>query len=252
MSQNEINTALLSRIQELGTERQRWEKTELLASNNRLYGILTGCAAIVLDYKGDEAAVYKIARQLKLKVNAKTDLFLIIVKLVFGDDDRRRVSCYATVLRKADAADVAAEDLADWITENGGIEAIRLDGKKRESVKASDRTSAQTATTESAPAPLSAEAKELIKAKRTPLLTIPADHLKEKKLENGRFVLMVGVVNDDKSLGVLSLTDEDRLLDAALQQLAADLGLTSNTELREMAVPAKHELNQALEKALQA
>jgi hypothetical protein len=49
-----------------------------------------------------------------------------IVKSVFGEVDRRRVSTYSLVLREAQRQGVLPSKLADWIEERGGIQEVRL------------------------------------------------------------------------------------------------------------------------------
>ena len=49
-----------------------------------------------------------------------------IVKSVFGEVDRRRVSTYSLVLREAQRQGVLPSKLAEWIEEFGGIQEIRL------------------------------------------------------------------------------------------------------------------------------
>jgi hypothetical protein len=49
-----------------------------------------------------------------------------VVKAVFGDVDRRRLSTYSLVLREAIKQQVLAVNLAEWIEQNGGVQEIRL------------------------------------------------------------------------------------------------------------------------------
>jgi hypothetical protein len=51
-----------------------------------------------------------------------------VVKCVFGVD-RRRVSAYSIALREALRQGVAADELIEFIEENGGVEQIRLGGE---------------------------------------------------------------------------------------------------------------------------
>jgi hypothetical protein len=109
--------------------RIRWEKTELAKSNAKLYEILGGCFTILQRVLADPRGVDDIENYLtkrKLKFQKSLPIENKLIKLVFGDSDRRRVSAYAIVMRKAleDAANAAA-DFAQWVRDKGGLEAIR-------------------------------------------------------------------------------------------------------------------------------
>jgi len=49
-----------------------------------------------------------------------------VVKAVFGNVDRRRISTYSLVLRRAKAEGIAPANLSAWIEELGGIQEIKL------------------------------------------------------------------------------------------------------------------------------
>ena len=56
----------------------------------------------------------------------ESPLLTRIVKAVFGNVDRRRISTYSLVLRSAQKEGIAAEKLSEWIEKNGGIQEIKL------------------------------------------------------------------------------------------------------------------------------
>jgi len=132
----------IDELKSLETARISWENTELAASNNRLYSILQMAYQFYLVMKRDAS---EGARKDKL---AAMDAFIAergytftpsthdmtrVVKCVFGVD-RRRVSAYSIALREALRQDVAAEDLIEFLEQNGGVEQIRMGGTKPLSV----------------------------------------------------------------------------------------------------------------------
>ncbi len=135
-------------LERLAQQSEEWAGKELAASHRRLYAILTECYRYYLRLKTDaDGQVRKDLKKaletfIKVKnctVKATAHDMNRIVKAVFGAD-RRRVSAYGIALRSALEAGgrdhsgksmpIAAENLADWLTERGGVEEVRLGGKK--------------------------------------------------------------------------------------------------------------------------
>jgi hypothetical protein len=115
-----------------------WERTELAASNKRLYSILGDAYSFYLAMKQDDSKVVRMARTDEMEKFIKTRAYTFmptthdmtrVVKCVFGVD-RRRVSAYSIALREALRQKVAAADLVAFIEQNGGVEQIRLGGTK--------------------------------------------------------------------------------------------------------------------------
>ena len=147
-----VRTAIAD-LQRMAQQSEEWAGNELAASHRRLYAILTDCYRYYLRMKTDTSG------QVRADLKKALDTFLIvkiggdgdkgkhdmnrIVKAVFGAD-RRRVSAYGIALRSALEAGgkdssgkvkpLAADRLADWLTEKGGVEEVRLGGKKGLSV----------------------------------------------------------------------------------------------------------------------
>ena len=143
---SEANKAIFT-LERLEEERLKWEKNELAASRQRLYGMLTDCYEFYLTMKTDTRADVReqMKKGLETFVQVRGYIFQStshdmnkIVKSVFGLD-RRRVSAYSLALRaalKAGGIDtdgkelaLAKDELAGWIERNGGIEEIRLGSK---------------------------------------------------------------------------------------------------------------------------
>lgn len=118
-------------LADLETERETWEQGVYRTSNLALYAVLAKCLAIA------QADTPELAKQRNAGLEAfyklrgysyKKDVppATRVVKAVFGNVDRRRLSTYSLVLREAIKKRVQATQLADWIEQNGGIQEIRL------------------------------------------------------------------------------------------------------------------------------
>ena len=128
-----------ARIEQLAIDRQAWETTVYRTSNEMLYGLLQKCYQLYKDMEGTGDDAKKLLDALDTYVKFKGYKFLKsthtlskIVKCVFSDTtsnegtDRRRVSAYSMVLQKALGDGIAADGIATFITNAGGVEAIRL------------------------------------------------------------------------------------------------------------------------------
>ncbi len=144
----------------LRKERQDWEKRELSASNRRQLEILVETYKLSLQH--DENELRAMAETLDISMNAATPAATIAVKIVFGDNDRRRASKLGQVLTVAHAEQVLSDKLISWIGLSGGIEAIRLKKEKP----------AETPK---------ARGKKVALAKPVPLFTIPATAVADLK-----------------------------------------------------------------------
>lgn len=115
----------------LEAKRISWEGGVYRTSNLELYGILAEC----LGYCGEISFTQAKARNSALesffksrgyKYKSENPLASRVVKAVFGNIDRRRVSTYSLVLRQAIKEEVKPLSLASWIEEKGGIQEIKL------------------------------------------------------------------------------------------------------------------------------
>jgi hypothetical protein len=115
----------------LETKRIGWEGGAYRTSNLELYGILAEC----LGYAGEltfaesklrNTALEEFFKSRGYKYNAETPVASRVIKAVFGNIDRRRVSTYSLVLRQAIKEKVSPLSLASWIEEKGGIQEIKL------------------------------------------------------------------------------------------------------------------------------
>ena len=126
-----IATTALGLLTGMEEQRIKWEDGVYRKSNAALYEVLAEC----LQFAGDlttEAAkertkaleAFYTARKYKLRKD--TPLVSRVLRAVFGDADRRRISTYSLVLRQAQKSNVAYKALAKWIEENGGVQEIKL------------------------------------------------------------------------------------------------------------------------------
>lgn len=112
-------------------KRQSWETTVYRTSNLALYAVLADCLA----YGGDlsfqqtkerSAVLDEFCKSRGYAVKKDSPLLTRIAKAVFGNVDRRRISTYSLVLRRAKAEGITPANLSAWIEEQGGIQEIKL------------------------------------------------------------------------------------------------------------------------------
>lgn len=133
---------------ELEQQRIEWEDGVYRTSNQALYAILSQCLQYGADLPTTEAnkerreALDAFYKQRGYRIKKETPLMTRIVRAVFGDIDRRRISTYSLVLRQAKKEAVSPEAFANWVEERGGVQEIRL---ARSSTFVSPKAKAQTA-----------------------------------------------------------------------------------------------------------
>ncbi|BDT79768.1 hypothetical protein [Polynucleobacter yangtzensis] len=116
----------------LEAKRIYWEQGAYRTSNQELYGILAEClgyASITLSTKQARARAEALEEFFKArgyKHSADMPLVTRVVKAVFGNVDRRRISTYSLVLRQAVKEGITALDLPTWIEDKGGVQEIKL------------------------------------------------------------------------------------------------------------------------------
>lgn len=115
----------------LEAKRINWEGGAYRTSNLELYGILAECLGYCGEVsfsqaKARNAAIESFFKLRGYKYSSESPLASKVVKAVFGNIDRRRVSTYSLVLRQAIKEQVKPLSLANWIEEKGGIQEIKL------------------------------------------------------------------------------------------------------------------------------
>lgn len=125
--------AMRQRIEALAIEREVWETGAYARSNEMLYALIQKCYVLYLDLTDGKGDVGAKKVGFKDYLNNKgytfkdsTPLTGKIIRCVFGDKDRRRLSTYHTVLRVVVADKWAVEDVPTKIAELGGVQEISL------------------------------------------------------------------------------------------------------------------------------
>jgi hypothetical protein len=128
-----FSNATVKTLDDLRNKRITWEATYYKKSNEGLYGLLAE-AKEVFDTKfmkateGDRKTLRKdLEEKLKadgLRAQRNTTTLTMFIRFVFGND-RKRAHAYTYVIKAAISHDIAAADLANFITEQGGIEEIK-------------------------------------------------------------------------------------------------------------------------------
>jgi len=126
-----VTQPLTKVLADLEAERESWEQGAYRTSNLALYAVLAKCLAIAqVDTpelaKQRNAGLEAFYKQRSYSYKKDAPPATRVVKAVFGNVDRRRLSTYSLVLREAIKQKVLATQLAEWIEQNGGIQEIRL------------------------------------------------------------------------------------------------------------------------------
>ena len=123
-------------ISNLIAERKHWETNEFASSNKRKYQILQSCYVLYKDMVGItveklalKRAFNKHCEELGFEFKDSTHLMVRVVTAVFGNQDRRRVSSYAKALRIAAEKNIGSMDIPKFLSDAGGIEEVRREGK---------------------------------------------------------------------------------------------------------------------------
>ena len=119
------------KLPEMEAKRQQWESTAYRTSNQQLYAVLADCLAYgealpTAEAKQRAKDLEEFFKLRDIDVKSDSPLLTRVVKAVFGDVDRRRVSTYSLVLRTAQMEGVAAGLLAGWIEGRGGVQEVKL------------------------------------------------------------------------------------------------------------------------------
>jgi len=124
--------SMRDRIEALAIEREVWETTVYARSNEQLYALIQKCYGLYLELTtGADVGAKK--GSFRDYINTKgyvfknsTPLTAKIIRCVFGAKDRRRLSTYHTVLRRAATAQWLLEEVPAKIAEFGGVQEISL------------------------------------------------------------------------------------------------------------------------------
>jgi hypothetical protein len=112
-------------------KRISWEQGAYRTSNLELYKVLAECLLFagelsVSESKQRSTALEAFFTERGYKYKKDSHIIARVVRAVFGNIDRRRISTYVLVLRQAQKSKVEATQLAQWIEDNHGIQEIKL------------------------------------------------------------------------------------------------------------------------------
>lgn len=205
-SANEV-LAMRQRIESLAVEREAWETTAYTRSNDMLYALIQKCYVLYLDLTNGKGDVGAKKVGFKDYINSKgytfkdsTPLTGKIIRCVFGDRDRRRMSTYHTVLRKAVTDKWAVDEVPAKIAEFGGVQEISL-GKAGGGLTPKEKAN---------------QARDLVLS--TSLAKVSSDKLaaQNNPEKMGEQAVAVVTQNDDGSYTIHCVVHGEGLLNAAL------------------------------------
>jgi hypothetical protein len=127
-----VTADIQSRITDLAIRRENWEVNEYDRSNQSLYSLIAECLGLYLDLTtGNDLKAKKEGLAIHIKSHGYvfkegSPLSLKVIRCVFGNKDRRRLSTYHTVLRVAIDEKWDVQAVAKNISERGGVQEVSL------------------------------------------------------------------------------------------------------------------------------
>ena len=207
-SQSAANVlAMCQRIEALAIEREVWETNVYARSNDMLYALIQKCYQLYIDLTDGKGDVGAKKVGFKDYINSKgyvfkdsTPLTGKIIRCVFGDKDRRRLSTYHTVLRVVVANKWVVADVPAKIAEFGGVQEISL-GKPAGHLTPKEKAK---------------EARDLVLA--TALATVSSDRLaaQNNPEKKGEQAVAVVTQNSDGSYTIHCVVHGDAVVNTAL------------------------------------
>ena len=108
-----------------------WEQGVYKKSNDALYALLAECLVFCGNLDGKQnkkrnTGLIEFYKTRNYKYNENVTLANRVVKAVFGDIHRSRISTYSLVVDQAKKAKVNPTNLPAWIEQQGGIQAVKI------------------------------------------------------------------------------------------------------------------------------
>ena len=136
LAANKAFAGMRKAIDQLAVEREVWENTKVLAANDHLYLLLQKCYRLYKCMEGasEEAKALRLALKdyfasKGYQYRPSSHTMNKIVRCVFSGHDEKvgkhRVSSYAIALRSALGKAISVEGLPKFLSEAGGVEALR-------------------------------------------------------------------------------------------------------------------------------
>ena len=219
----EHNEGIRQRLKQLSNETAAWEQGAFKSANEGLYVLIQGCRKLYLDLTDatDENLVHK-KQGLNdyLSINGMDDyttkpLSQKIIRCVFGNRDRRRISTYNVVLRRLITDNVDVADVPAHIANCGGVQEMSL-GRKPGALTGKEKATQVKSVV---------QATELakIKSAQTDLLINPEKH--------GETFAAVLTQNTDGSFTVNCIVDSKGAVNAALTAYYGAEAAKKNTKV---------------------
>lgn len=189
-----------------------WEQGAYRTSNQALYAVLAQCLAFcgeltIAEAKQRSASLESFYKERGYRYKKDLPLATRVVRAVFGDRDRRRISTYSLVIRQAIKENISITRFAEWVEERGGVQEISL-GKSATYIK---------------PANKAEIAKNNLKSK-TPIGYAKSElisHLADAQYL-GDMCVLLAEQQADGSFGVYAVLRQDGLVKSALAALYSD------------------------------
>jgi hypothetical protein len=157
----EYSEGMRTRLTQLAKEAANWQDTAYTTANAGLYLLLQQCYGLYKELTDTTDANLKYKKQgladhmslKKLDAYKDKPLPQKIIRCVFGERDRRRISTYNVVLRCMIAEGWAVGDVPAKITERGGVQEMSLSRKpgsltsKQKAAEVGTKVSEQTLAT---------------------------------------------------------------------------------------------------------
>lgn len=147
-----VSYNVFSSLSTLTEQRKQWEDGAYRKSNDELYALLQNCYELdqLISTAGEGVKamrddITKYAKQLGYSFQKSTPTITRIVRCVFGEVHRSRVSTYSLVLREAKSQKIAAKNIPSFISGKGGVQEIRLT-KSPNYLKPAEKIAAAEAT----------------------------------------------------------------------------------------------------------
>ena len=142
-------------VSKLVKSRVSWENNAYRKSNEQLYALLAECFSMYTAMCLDNDRAKQLRKDLndyiesnKLTFKKSTHTLVRIVRCVFGEADKRRISTYGIVLRSAFSQQIESAKLVDFIKQYGGVQEIKLAKTNTLSVKAKAQVAVSSLDTE--------------------------------------------------------------------------------------------------------
>jgi hypothetical protein len=204
----EIRDAISLRLKQLNKATTEWEEGAYKTANEGLYVLIQGCYKLykeLTDATDENLMHKKQGLNDHLSTNGADDytskpLPQKIIRCVFGNRDRRRISTYNVVLRRLIADELEVAEVPTHIANCGGVQEMSL-GRKPGALTAKDKATQIEAA-------VRAQVLGSVKTAQTDLLVNPAKY--------GDTFAAVLTQNSDGSFAINCIVDSKGAVNAAL------------------------------------